>query len=80
MIAHYLHRKYGGAVRVEYHDLARPEVREQHAGVWSEIQSRRMPMPVVAVDGEFATSGRIDYWDVDLAVDRKLREQSKAAT
>ncbi len=65
---------------MEYHDFANPDVRRQYRGTWDAVQEQHLPLPVVAIDGEFVSIGRVDYQDIVVAVDERLREQSKATT
>jgi disulfide oxidoreductase YuzD len=61
---------------VEYYDLADLETRQKLGHVVDEITKRRLRMPVVAIDGEFVESGRVDYWDIARQVEKKLRPQN----
>lgn len=67
--------KYGDEVEVEYVDLAGAQSGERQ-GVRDRIKARELPLPVVAINGEFRLSGGVDYRSILDAVEAQWEMDS----
>lgn len=65
-------------MKVEYHDLAKPEEREKAEDVIEAVSKNRVPYPLVAINGEFKIAGAVDFWRISSIVDEMLKAGATA--
>ncbi len=63
---------------VSYHDTEQPEVREAHAKLIDEIETRGLLYPVTVIDGVPLYDGAVSYPAIMRAVTNKLVEREGA--
>ena len=63
-------REYNGTVQVNYNDLAKAGVREQHASTIERLQKGDLVLPTVLVDGEMVSAGYVDYFSIAGAIEK----------
>lgn len=73
-----MERRYGDEVRVDYHNVESPGVRESHAGVLEQIETRGLLYPVTVMDGTAVYDGAVSYPAIMRAVHNKLVEREGA--
>ena len=70
--AHWLEQRYGDRVAVEFSDVNRPEVAAALSGIGLAVDSRRMRLPVVTIDGAIARIEWFSAWALIDAVESYL--------
>ncbi len=75
MVANHLRRRYGDAVKLEYHDLAVDSEREKFPEVVKVIETSNVPVPVVAIDGVLRMAGLVDFWSIVDLIEAKGNDQ-----
>ena len=73
-----MERRYGDEVRVDYHNVESPGVREEYADVLSQIETRGLLYPVTVMDGTAVYDGAVSYPAIMRAVHNKLVEREGA--
>lgn len=63
-MAQHLRRKFGSGIQVRYVDMARNQGAEASPAVMNEIREKKLFLPVVAINGEVAFKGYVDYWSI----------------
>lgn len=76
MTAHYLRRKYGDIVLVEYVDFARPGAQERFASILGEVVGKKLWYPVVTVDDRIISYGYIDYTSIVTILEQRLQNEN----
>lgn len=75
-----MERRYGDEVRVDYRNVESPGVRESHADVLEQIETRGLLYPVTVMDGTAIYDGAVSYPAIMRAVHNKLVEREGATT
>ena len=80
LVARYLADALGkDAVRVEFFDLANPEVEAGHPDVIKAVADNQLRYPLVAINGNFRYSGAISYRVILRDVQEILHGDSKSS-
>ena len=58
---------------MNYNDLARPSIRQQHPDVLARLQKGDLVLPAVYVDGEEVSLGYVDYFSISKAVEKSRK-------
>lgn len=54
---------------MNYNDLARPSIRQQHPDMLEQLQKGDLVLPAVYIDGNLVSLGYIDYFSISKAVE-----------
>ncbi len=74
-----MERRYGDEALVHYYNVDTPGVREAHAKVLAEIDTRGLLFPVTVIDGAPVYDGAVSYPAIMRAVNNKLADREQAA-
>src|SRR5512133_1476041 len=69
VVAWYLSREYSNTVEVNYNDLARPSVKQQHPEMVERLQRGEIVLPAAFVDGTEVSQGFVDYFSISRALE-----------
>lgn len=67
-----MEQDYGDRVRVEFHDIGRPDARQRYPDVLDAVEERRLPLPVTAVNDTLRFAGGVAYYAIQKAVQELL--------
>ena len=71
-MGYYLRQRYGSQVTTEFVNLAQPDNRDRYSDVLDAVREHKLPLPIVAVNGEVKVAGGVDYYAISRAVDNLL--------
>ncbi len=67
-----MEQDYGDKVRVEFYDVAQPEVRQRHPDVLEAVAEHNLPYPLTAVNDVFRFAGGISYYALQKVIQELL--------
>jgi hypothetical protein len=78
-VGHYLRQRYGEGIVTEYLDLSVPENRQAYGQVVEAVDKFKLPLPLVAINGEVRLAGGVDYYAISQHLDALDGETKVAA-
>lgn len=66
-------------MRVEFHDIGQPEVRQRYPDVLEAAEEHHLPFPVTAVNDVLRFAGGISYYAIQKVVQDALDSQENAS-
>ena len=80
MVWQAIEREYGGAVSMEYIELATPQAREAHREIIQLARRKYLRFPLVMMDGELVYHGGLDYYSLSAMIKARLNEREGPET